>query len=156
MDPLILAQWNSNGIANHKEELELFLDQHKIDVLIVWKTHLTSKNNFKLYGYACYSNNHPDDKSCGGTAIFIKNRIRHHALPNIQSRHIQSTAICITQFHQELTIVSVYCPSKYAVKTEDFAKFFNHYKGKFIMAGDFNAKSPLWGQEYFVVMKPMV
>lgn len=140
-----MAQWNSNGIINHKEEIEIFLEQHKIDILIISETHLTSRNNFKIYGYACYANNHPDDKSCGGTAILIKNRLRHYPLPNIQTRHIQSTAICVTEFQQELTIISIYCPPKYILKTTHFTTLFKNYKGRFLMAGDFNAKSPLWG-----------
>jgi hypothetical protein len=145
MAKINIAQWNANGIANHKQEIELFLKSRAIDILLISETHLTSKSNFKVYGYTCHTVNHPDDKPCGGTAILVKNRIRHHTLPNFQTKYFQYTAIQITETKPGLTIIATYCPPKYPIKTEHFIKMFNCFSNRFIMAGDFNAKSPQWG-----------
>lgn len=67
-----IAQWNSNGIANYKNELELFLKSREIVIMLISETHLTLISNFKIHGYTSHANNHPDDKPCGGTAILIK------------------------------------------------------------------------------------
>ena len=140
-----IAQWNANGLQNHKLELESFLKENEIDIMLICETHLTSKHNFRLYGYSLHINNHPDDKPCGGTAIAIKNRIRYQILPNYQTRSIQYSAIKITEWHSTLTLVSVYCPPRYGIKASEFEKFFNNFQSSFLMAGDFNAKSPFWG-----------
>lgn len=145
MNNLKIVQWNANGLHNHKLELELYLNTNNIDIMLICETHLTSKHNFKIFGYTCYANNHPEDKPCGGTAILIKSRISHQPLPNKQTKHLQYTAIRLTEQQQKLTIISVYCPPKYAVKTQHFENFFNTFDSKFLMAGDFNAKSPVWG-----------
>lgn len=145
MNCLVVAQWNANGITNHKNELSTFLNINNIDIMLIVETHLTSKNNFKIYGYTCYSNNHPDDKACGGTAILIKNRIKHYPLAVNQTRSIQYTAIRVTDLSYNLNIAAVYCPPKYAIKSDQFEEFFKKFEGKTLIAGDFNAKSPLWG-----------
>jgi hypothetical protein len=31
---LRIAQWNANGLAQHKGEVQLFLQQNKIDILL--------------------------------------------------------------------------------------------------------------------------
>ena len=113
--------------------------------MLLAETHLTSKNLFKIYGYTCYNNNHPEDKSCGGTAILIKNRIKHFPLYTKQSKSIQYTAIRITETCQEMDVVAVYCPPKYNIKSDEFVNLFKVFKKRSIIAGDFNAKSPLWG-----------
>ena len=87
--------------------------------MLLAETHLTSKNLFKIYGYTCYNNNHPEDKSCGGTAILIKNRIKHFPLYIKQSKSIQYTAIRITETCQEMDVVAVYCPPKYNIKSDE-------------------------------------
>ncbi len=144
-DTIKIAQWNANGIANHKKELELFLKTNEIDIMLISETHLTTKNKFRIFGYSCHANNHPDDKPCGGTAIIVKNRLRHHSLPNSQTRSFQYTAIQLTESKPGITIIATYCPPKYTLKQEHFTKMFNSFGNRFLMAGDFNAKSPQWG-----------
>lgn len=62
MRKITIAHWNANGILKHKLELETFLHTNSIDIMLLSETHLNSKNFFKIYGYTCYSNNHPEDK----------------------------------------------------------------------------------------------
>jgi hypothetical protein len=145
MSCIKIVQWNANGISKHKLELEMFLSTNNIDVMLISETHLTSRNRFKIYGYTCYANHHPDDKSCGGTAILVKNRIRHNSLPNLQTRYFQYTAIKITEFNPHITLAAVYCPPKYSIKSSHFLKMLQIFNTRSIIAGDYNAKSPQWG-----------
>ena len=144
-DNLIISHWNANGIANHRRELQQFLTANNIDIMLISETHLTSKSCFRLPGYTCYNSNHPQDKPCGGTAILIRNRIRHNPLPISQSRKIQYTAINVTISNRNVSLVSVYCPPKYTIKSTEFESFFSKFHPRFLIAGDFNAKSPCWG-----------
>jgi exonuclease III len=40
---LRIAQWNTNGLHSHKEEIQLFLDQNVVDVMLISETHFTKK-----------------------------------------------------------------------------------------------------------------
>jgi exonuclease III len=72
---LKIAQWNANGLQQHKDEVVLFLKQNQIDILLINETHFTSKNYFSIPGYGLCRTNHPDRTAHGGTAIIIKNTI---------------------------------------------------------------------------------
>jgi hypothetical protein len=45
---LRIALWNANGLAQHKYEIQLFLQQNKIDILLISGTHFTVKSYFKI------------------------------------------------------------------------------------------------------------
>jgi exonuclease III len=72
---LRIAQWNANGLHSHKEEIQLFLDQNVIDVMLISETHFTEKNYFHIPRYKLYQTNHPDGTAHGGTAILIRQSI---------------------------------------------------------------------------------
>jgi hypothetical protein len=40
---LRIAQWKAKGLAQHKGEVQLNLQQNKIDILLVRETHFTTK-----------------------------------------------------------------------------------------------------------------
>jgi len=42
---LRIAQWNAKGLAQHKGEVQLFLQQNKIDILLVSETHFTTNGD---------------------------------------------------------------------------------------------------------------
>jgi len=56
---LRIAQWNVNGLAQHKGEVQLFLQQNKIDILLVSETHSIMKTHFKIPQYSTYYTNQP-------------------------------------------------------------------------------------------------
>jgi exonuclease III len=45
---LPIAQWNANGLAQHKDEVQLFLQHNKIDILLVNETHFITKTQFRI------------------------------------------------------------------------------------------------------------
>ena len=48
---LRIALWNANGIIQHKEELQVFLQNQLIDIMLISETHLTYKSYLKILGY---------------------------------------------------------------------------------------------------------
>jgi exonuclease III len=46
-----IAEWNANGLLNHKLELIQFLQDNKIDVLLVSETHFTDRTVLKVPNY---------------------------------------------------------------------------------------------------------
>lgn len=140
-----ILQWNANGVSQHKLELEKFLKLNDIDIALISETHLTTNNNFKIYGYKTYDTKRPDNKPRGGSAILVKNRIKHHQLAPISKTNLQATSIAITEGNSTLNISSIYCPPNKSITEEEFSHYFATLGTRFLAAGDYNAKSPHWG-----------
>ena len=98
-----IALWNANGLAQHKSELELFLKQQQIDVMLISETHFTDKNYLKIHGYNFYHTQHPSGKAHGGTGIIIKSNIKHYELPPFQKDYLQATNVAIEDCHGTIT-----------------------------------------------------
>ena len=142
---LRIALWNANGLQNHKEEIKLFLNQNKIDVMLISETHVTSRSHFTVPGYDTCLTNHPADKAHGGTAILIKSHIAYAELPRYATPELQATIINVQGPHRSITIASTYCPPRYNLKAISFETFFFSLGKCFVVGGDFNNKHSLWG-----------
>jgi len=121
---LRIAQWNANGLQQHKDEVKLFLNQNKIDILLISETHFTSKNHFTIPGYDLCFTNHPDGTAHGGTAIFIKTTIAYHGQLKHTEAGIQATSVRVKGPVLDITITAVYCPPRHNLKAEYFEAIF--------------------------------
>ena len=113
---LRIAQWNANGLQNHKEELTIFLKQNYIDILLISETHFTYKNYFRIPSYKLCHTTHPEGTAHGGTAILIKESIQHYKLLKYQEESIQTTSIKLRGFPYEITVAADCCPPKHNLK----------------------------------------
>lgn len=85
-----IATWNANGLAR-SQELKMFLNEHNIDILLISETHFTEKSFFKCPSYIIYDTKYPSERAHGGTAVIVKNKIRHHENPKYTTERMQST-----------------------------------------------------------------
>lgn len=88
---------------------------------------------------------HPDGTAHGGSAILIRNNIKHHEAESYKTQEIQATSIVIEDWQSQLVITALYSPPKHAIKKEDYIKFFKTLGPRFIAGGDYNSKNTLWG-----------
>jgi exonuclease III len=51
---LRLALWNANGLSQHVAELQTFISQYNIDIMVISETHFTDKSYLKLRNYTAY------------------------------------------------------------------------------------------------------
>jgi exonuclease III len=77
---LRIAFWNVDGLLQHKDEVNLFLKEQHIDILLISETNFTAESCFKISTFRVYSTTHPDGTAHGGTAIVIKQTIDHYEL----------------------------------------------------------------------------
>jgi hypothetical protein len=82
--------------------------------MLISETHFTKKSYIRTPNYSIYDTQHPDGTAHGGTAILIRNDIRHHLHRHYNLEHLQATSITIEACIGPLTIAEVYCPSKHA------------------------------------------
>lgn len=142
---LVIAEWNANGISNHINEIELFLHNNFIDILLVSETHFTDKSYFRIKDYDLITANHPDNRAHAGAAVIIKSSIRYRVLESINELYLQAAGVELDYDNTKVSIYSVYFPPRHSVKCYQYENFFKKLGNKFIVSGDFNAKHTWWG-----------
>ena len=95
MDILKIVAWSSNCLQQRAPETKAFLYKNNIDVLLASETHFTPKSYIKISYYTIYDTKHPIGKAHGGTAVIIKNDIKHHLHSQTNQEHIQTTTVTI-------------------------------------------------------------
>lgn len=65
-----ISVWNANDLTNHKNEVEVFLNIHNLDILLISETHFSFTSDFRMHNYITYHTNQPgaDTQARGGTA----------------------------------------------------------------------------------------
>ena len=142
---LKVVLWNANGLAQHTEEVKTYIQTQNVDVMLISETHFTKRSYVKIPNYTIYATQHPDGTAHGGTAIVIKNGIKHHLHGYYTLEHLQATSVIIEDWIGPLTIAAVYCPPKHIIKAAQFQSFYATLGHRFLAGGDYNAKHPLWG-----------
>lgn len=142
---LRIAAWNANGLDKHLQELEVFLNNNSIDICLISETHFTRESYFRVKNYVVYHSFHPSNKARGGSAIIIKNNIKHYEETKIQSEMFQVTTAKIFTKNKLLNVAAIYSPPRHSIKEEDYNNLLNQLGNNFILGGDFNAKHTFWG-----------
>lgn len=145
VNKLKFAIWNANGLSQHRQEVYTFIVNLNIDIMMISETHFTKKNFLKIHNYSIYHTMHPDGTAHGGTAIIIKNTIKHHETTHFREDYIQATNVVVEDWTGHITFSAIYCPPKHTIKKNQFETFFNTLGNRFICGGDYNAKHQLWG-----------
>lgn len=48
---LRFALWNANGLGQHRNEVEMFLKNNQLDMLLVSETHFNERSYFQIPGF---------------------------------------------------------------------------------------------------------
>lgn len=91
---LKFVYWNADGVQGKKPELQHFIEEEDVDVMLLGETWLRNNHNFKIPNYHTYRTDRLQQPR-GGTAILIKRSITiisvysspnmHITLPDLQS-----------------------------------------------------------------------
>jgi hypothetical protein len=137
-----ILTWNSRGIRNKIDELRLLIGELNIDIAIITETFLTPQIKISIPGFTSYRTDRPL-RSGGGVAIFIRNTIKHIHIPNPITTNLETVIIQLTINQIPHIIAAAYnSPSDDLLSTDLDAVF--GLGNAVIIAGDFNAKHPLW------------
>jgi len=108
--------------------MEVFLRLNNIDVCLVTETHSTKQTYIKIRGYKTYQTIHPDNKAKGGSAIIIKESIKHYEECHLQSVEMQLTMVGIESVKQKLNLGPLYCSPRYNLKKENYKNLIRHLR----------------------------
>lgn len=111
---------------------------------MITESRFTKKNHFVIPNYKLYHTMHPSGKAHAGSAILIKNNIRHYEMEAYCTEMFQATNIVIEDLQGPLVISAVYSPPRHSPKQADYEELFNKYGRRFVAGGDYNAKHTNW------------
>ncbi|GFW38610.1 probable RNA-directed DNA polymerase from transposon X-element [Trichonephila clavipes] len=111
----MMSNWNANGLKNNLEELKDCIIDYNPDVIGIQETHLRPADRVSIPNYTCHRSDRTTHRG-GGTALFVKISIRHHAILNVSNTFENSSVIL--QLEKQ--------------------------HNKAFLFGDFNARHPSW------------
>jgi len=75
---LRIIPWNANRLVQRKQDLEDLLHRENIDIALLSEIHFTTLTFFKIRNYRTYTTLNPSGKARGGSAVIIKESIKHY------------------------------------------------------------------------------
>lgn len=139
-----IVTWNANGLRQRIPELELFLEEQKIDIALISETHLTKQSNVRIKGFQIYDTIHPSNNARGGSAVIIRENIKHYEEQKYSTGPIQATTVKIRTNKWQYNVTAVYCPPRHNLKKDDYSAFLRSLGNRFVCGGDFNCKHLYW------------
>lgn len=139
---LKILHWNANGIRQHREELQEFLVERRIDVALISETHLRPGDGMSSPTHRIYRTDRQGPRG-GGTAVYIHRRLDHYPLPTPQTTDLEVTMVCVKTTRGSLNLAAGYIPPDKEAIPDELDAVFDSGRPT-ILAGDLNAKHPAW------------
>ena len=153
-----IIQWNCSGLQTRFNDVKLILASFNPKILCLQETNILPPDpnilddegkvkesyylKFKGYqGYHSYATNE-NGKAHGGASIWVWNGIPHKEL-KIDSP-LQAASVQIDD-GRKISVSSIYVLNNTTPSLETLNNFKNQLPPPFIISGDYNAHSPVWG-----------
>ena len=141
--PLVVMQWNAEGVFHKEDELHHLLKNKDIDICCIQETHLKEGEIFKIRGYQKPFRLDRPDRSKGGVMTLVRNGL--HAIE--VSTHLDGAEyqyLKVRSKSKEVNLVNYYCPNDRPLSLNSI----DVQPGGFLMVGDFNSHSQSWGYDH--------
>jgi Reverse transcriptase (RNA-dependent DNA polymerase)/Endonuclease-reverse transcriptase len=138
--------WNAHSVQSKKSEITKFIENNKINSVLLSETWLNEKSNFNIPQFSCYR----CDRPYGGVAILIHDSIAHSFHSQVSLDYAECIFVKIHDAGSEFILASVYCsPSANRSQAHKFFQKILSVPGPLVIAGDFNCKHHLWNNPSF-------
>ena len=153
----VILQWNCRGQENKKLHLQQLISEYSPaiiclqETLLALKAEQSLKNGSPLPKAAVLNGYTPYlkciDSGKNGVAIYVRNNVIHS--PVRLNTRLQALAVRVTFQDREFIVSNHYTSDKHdGTPTKDeFQAIVDKFELPYIMCGDFNAKSTLWGND---------
>ena len=141
--PLVVMQWNAEGVFHKEDELQHLLLNKDIDICCIQETHLKEGKNFKIRGYQKPFRLDRPDRHKGGVLTLVRNNL--HAIE--VSTHLDGAEyqyLKVRSKSKEVNLVNYYCPNDRPLSLSSI----DVPLSSFLMVGDFNSHSQSWGYDH--------
>ena len=138
-----ILQWNINSYKTKFSELKkLMKETHPICVCLQ-ETRINTPNPFPPSQYSIISSiPNPNNNHDRGTAILVHKTVKYEQV-QLQTT-LQAVAVTL-HIGKQYTICSLYLPHS-VITRQEIENLIRQLHKPFLILGDFNAKSPIWGE----------
>ena len=136
-----IIQWNIRGIQSNLEHLHLLIKKYTPAVLVLQETLASSDKSVSGYNSTVSI---PSDNSCRGVSILTHKTIL--ASPVVLDTNLNAVAARIS-LQKTVTVCSIYLSPSKPVKKEELESLIEQLPRPFLLLGDFNGHSPVWGSD---------
>ena len=141
-----IIQWNLRGFQANFEELALLSRRYKPAAFGLQETFLTSSKTPSFSGFSILTKNSPNDRATGGVALLIN---KSYLFSEVHlNTPLQAVAARVT-LNKVVTFCSIYLPPSDHVAKTDLINLTEQLPSPFVLLGDFNGHSPVWGNESY-------
>ena len=148
---MAILQWNIRGFRANMMELKSILIDKNVTIACLQEIKMKDSDKLSLKGFDSYSKCHvnDDDHAAGGVAILVKRGAPHQEVKLKTTLQAVAVTVCL---HVTLTICSIYLPpGRTTGELCELDKLVSQLPAPFLILGDFNAHSDLWGNQ---VLRP--
>ncbi|ELU15148.1 hypothetical protein CAPTEDRAFT_116911, partial [Capitella teleta] len=138
--------WNCRGFRPNFEELKSLCFEYRPEVICLQEIYLRQSDKRNIRGYTSYhiSSISSDDRPIGGSSILIDNSVPHQRIS--LSTPLQAVAARVSLV-RTISICSIYLPPALRFSRQDLVDLVEQLPSPFLLLGDFNAHSDLWGDQ---------
>ena len=136
-----IIQWNCRCIRRNREDIKLLISKYSPAAICLQETLLTSHQTQTFRHYSAYYKS--GIHGHGGVCILVKNKFIHSQVHF--HADLQPVAVCITINNKTYTVASVYVPPSETLNELAFDRMINSFSSRYLILGDFNGHSHLWG-----------
>jgi hypothetical protein len=140
---LKIITWNACSLFPKIDDLADTLTRYDIDIALIQETWLRPHTKLKITNYKIYRQDRPNTQN-GGTAILIKQNIKHHEINTTDQDLLETTAIQTHTKNGPINIISTYKHPKTKLD-KNCLDFYFKQNIPTILAGDLNCKHTAWG-----------
>ncbi|GFT03575.1 probable RNA-directed DNA polymerase from transposon X-element [Trichonephila clavipes] len=137
--------WNCRGLRTRLADLKSIISTYQPACVALQETFLKSTMTVQVRGYNCVRRDVDGDTSpTGGVCLFTSNLFPS----NVVTLHTSLQAVAVRiHVHSLVTVCCVYLPPNDVVPQVDLNHLVSQLPAPFILLGDFNGHSPLWGHD---------
>ena len=135
--------WNCRGFMNKCDEIKDMISDFRPICFALQETHIQKNEKASICGYSSFRKDSSSSmRATGGVALLISNDYPHIHIP--LNTEIQAIAVQV-HIHQLITVCSIYLPPNDTFRQHDLNSLIMQLPSPFLILGDFNAHSPVWG-----------
>ena len=141
-----IIQWNVRGIQSRYEEIQLICKQLKPSIVAIQENLIRTDKICNLAGYNAIQHQafETENGFTGGVSLYIHNSILFS--PITLETSLQAVAAKVS-LHKTITVCSLYLPPSSVITKQELLDLIDELPRPFLLLGDFNAHSILWGSD---------
>lgn len=142
-----IIQWNINGVNSHIGELRHLIQDLCPYVICLQETLLRENQNHNINGYNIYRTDGISDRRArGGVATYVNSNFQSEEI--ILNNTDLEVVLIKLFFPIEFYICNIYLPPNLVVRTNDLNNILRQIPGDYLLIGDFNAHTQMWGSNH--------